>query len=118
VIEAACLGALALLAMGCLAMWASAIRRLTVGTDGILVTKGTKSEELHFPDIAAVALALVERGKGERRLDIKVTLRDRSEMYVLPRRCDPFDAYATLKRAWEQGRAAAAAAPSIPASAA
>jgi hypothetical protein len=117
-IEAACLGALVLVVMGYTAVWASSIRRLTIGTDGISVAKGIKSQGLYFSDIAAVGLVLVERGRGERRLDVKVTLKDESSLYVLPRRCDPFDVYATLKGAWQRGCAAAAAAARIPASAA
>lgn len=118
IIEVACLGAASLVVTGYLAPWIFSVRRLTIGTDGIIVAKGLKSPGLYFADIAAVALVLVERGKSERSLDVAVTLNDKTTMSVLPRRCDPFDVYATLRRAWQEGRAAAASVVRIPASAA
>lgn len=117
-IEALCLATLAAVGLGYLAIWNSWVRRLTIGTDGIVVARGIKPLGLYFSDIATMGLVLVERGRGERHLDVRVTLGDRTAILVLPRSGDPFDVYATLKRAWEQGRAAAAATPSIPASAA
>lgn len=113
-IELACVGAAASILMGYLAVWTSAIRRLAIRTDGITVTKGTMSSTLNFPNITAIAIALVRRGRSEHRLDVKVTSRDKSATYVLPRRCDPFDVYATLKGAWERGRTSAAPVARIP----
>jgi hypothetical protein len=117
-IEAACLGAAALLLMGYFAVWNSSVRRIMVKTEGISVTTGITSYALRFPNITAITITVVERGKGRRRLDVKVTSRDKRETYVLPRRCDPFEVYATLKAAWERGRTAAAPLAEIPVSAA
>jgi hypothetical protein len=117
-IETACFGAVALLVMGYIAVWNSSVRRLTVKSDGISVTTGITSKALRFPDVTAIAIALVRQGKGRRRLDVRVTSRDKSETYVLPRSCDPFEIYATLKAAWERGRTASAHLAEIPVSAA
>jgi len=84
------------------------VRQLTVGKEGLTVAKGMRPRVLNYADIEGVGL-LVVGGKLERHLDVKVTFRDRSAMYVLPRRCDPFDVYAIVKAAWERGRSAAAA---------
>ncbi len=117
-IEVVCLGALALVTLCYAGIWNSSIRRLTIGSDGIMVAKGIKSQGLYYSDIAAVAIVLAERGRSERYIDVRVALKGKIQVSVLPRGGDPFDVYATLKRAWEEGRAAAAATPSIPASAA
>lgn len=113
-IEAACFGVIAFTFMGYLAAWSSSIRRLAIAADGVTITRGAKSNKLRFPNITAITIALVRRGRNQRRLDVKVTSRDKSETYVLPGRCDPFEVYATLKAAWEQGRTVAAPVARIP----
>jgi hypothetical protein len=84
------------------------VRRLTVGKQDLIVTKGTKPRVLNYADIDAVGLFVVA-GKAERHFDVKVTFRDKSATYVLPWGCDPFDVYATVKAAWERARTASAA---------
>jgi hypothetical protein len=88
--------------------WLRSVRRLTVGKEGLTVAKGRRRRVLSYADIEAVGLFVVG-GKAERHLDVKVTFRDRSAMYVLPRSCDPFDVYAMVKAAWERGRTAVTA---------
>jgi hypothetical protein len=86
----------------------SSVRRLTVGKQDLTVTKGLRSRVFNYADIQSVGLDVVGRS-SERRLAVKVTFNDKSASHVLPRRCDPFDVYATVKAAWEGGRKAAAA---------
>ncbi|HZO83079.1 MAG TPA: hypothetical protein VFB33_15400 [Candidatus Binataceae bacterium] len=117
-IETLCVGTIAVILLIHFAIWNSSIRRLTIAAADIVVVKGLRQQARRYPEIAAVALVLAQRGKGERYLDVRIKLRDRTALSVLPRRADPFEVYATLKRAWQQGCAAAAAMPSIPASAA
>jgi hypothetical protein len=95
--------------LGGYAAWrVRSVRRLTVGNDGLTVVKGTKPRVLSYADIETVGLSVVD-GKAERHLNVKITFRDKSAMYVLPWRCDPFDVYATVKAAWARGSRAAAA---------
>ena len=86
----------------------SSVRRLTVGKQDLTVTKGLRSSVFNYADIQSVGLAVAGRS-SERRLDVTVTFNDKSASHVLPRHCDPFDVYATVKAAWEGGRKAAAA---------
>jgi hypothetical protein len=81
------------------------VRRLTVGKHGLTVAKGRTPRVLNYIDIEDVGLFVVG-GKAERHLDVKVKFRDESAAYVLPWGCDPFEVYATVKAAWERGRAA------------
>lgn len=113
-VEAACLGVIALLVMIYFALWSSSVRSLVVKPDGISVITGITSKGIEFPYVTAIAITLVQQGRIKRRLDVKVTSRDKSEVYVLPRRSDPFEVYATLKAAWEQGRNSAAPLARIP----
>jgi hypothetical protein len=107
-IQLACTGAMVLI-LAALGAWRlRSIRRLTVGKQDLSVVKGRKPRVFSYADIDAVGLFVVG-GKAERHLDVKVTFRDKSATYVLPRHCDPFDVYATVKAAWERGRTAAAA---------
>lgn len=89
--------------------WLGSVRRLTVGKDGLTVAKGMRPRTLSYADIEAVGLFVVG-GNAKRHLDVKVTFRDRSAMYILPARRDPFDVYAIVKASWEDGRAADASA--------
>ena len=101
-------GAMALLLAGYATWRLRSVRRLTVGTDGLTVIKGTKSLVISYADVEGVGLSVMG-GRAERHLNVKVTFRDKSATFVLPWRCDPFDIYATVKAAWARWSSAAAA---------
>jgi hypothetical protein len=103
--------AMVLVLMAFASRWLGSVRRLTVGKEGLTVAKGMRPRELSYADIEAVGLFVVG-GNARRYLDVKVTFRDRSAMYILPARHDPFDVYAIVKASWEEGRAAMPAAAS------
>ena len=107
-VQLLCAVAMALVVAAFVAWRLRAVRRLTVGKQDLIVTKGTKPRVLNYADIDAVGLFVVA-GKAERHFDVKVTFRDKSATYVLPWGCDPFDVYATVKAAWERARIASAA---------
>jgi hypothetical protein len=101
--------AIVMLLLGAFAAWrAGSVRRLTVGKQDLTVTKGLRSHVFNYADIEGVGLAVVG-DSAERHLDVKLTFNDKSASHVLPWQCDPFDAYAMVKAAWEGGRKAAAA---------
>lgn len=108
-LQLACVGAMLALLAGYAAWRLRSVRRLTVAREGLIVAKGAQSRVFNYVDIEEVSMFVVG-SKAERHLDVKVTFRDQSALYVLPWRCDPFDVYATVKAAWERGRAAAMAA--------
>lgn len=113
-VELLCLAALAMLVFGYLVMRVLAVQRLTVSGDGVAVAKGIGRNALSFKEVGAVGLAVVN-GRGERHLDVRLTMRDSgAAVYVLPRDCDPFDVYATVRAAWERSRTAAAKGPVAP----
>ncbi len=107
-VQLLCAVAMALVVAAFVAWRLRSVRRLTVGKQDLIVTKGTKPRVLNYADIDAVGLFVVA-GKAERHFDVKVTFRDKSATYVLPWGCDPFDVYATVKAAWERARIASAA---------
>ena len=107
-VQLLCAVAMALVVAAFVAWRLRSVRRLTVGKQDLIVTKGTKPRVLNYADIDAVGLFVVA-GKAERHFDVKVTFRDKSATYVLPWGCDPFDVYATVKAAWERARTASAA---------
>jgi hypothetical protein len=107
-VQLLCAVAMALVVAAFVAWRLRSVRRLTVGKQDLIVTKGTKRRVLNYADIDAVGLFVVA-GKAERHFDVKVTFRDKSATYVLPWGCDPFDVYATVKAAWERARTASAA---------
>lgn len=113
-VQLACFAVLALILTGYMVAWSSSVRRLAIRTEGITVIKGTRPVTIQFPSITGLEIALVREGKSKRHLDVKVTSRDKSHVYVLPRCCDPFEVYATVKAAWERGRTAAATLTRIP----
>lgn len=108
-LEIVCFGILAMVVLGYLALWTSRVRRLAVTSDGLEITKGLQSRALGFKEIDTVTLAM-SGSQTQRRLDVKLELDDGGSIYVLPRKCDPFDIYATVKAAWKHGRSSTASA--------
>ena len=104
--------AMALVLAAFASRWLGSVRRLTIGKDELTVAKGMRPRVLSYADIEAAGLFVVG-SKAKRHLDVKITFRDRSAMYVLPAGCDPFDVYAIVKASWEGGRSAAASATPI-----
>jgi hypothetical protein len=104
--------AMALVVSAFASRWLGSVRRLTIGKDELTVAKGMRPRVLSYADIEAVGLFVVG-SEARRHLDVKVTFRDRSAMYVLPAGCDPFDGYAIVKASWESGRSSTASATPI-----
>lgn len=98
------LGALVVMVLAYLLGRARAVQRLIVTNGGVTVAHGLGSQVLRFSDTEAVSIALVTSLRGDRHLDVRITLQDESAVRVLPLRCDPFDVYATIKAAFEKSR--------------
>jgi hypothetical protein len=98
------LGALVLIVLAYLLGRARAVQRLIVTNTGVTVARGLGSQVVRFGDAESVGISLVTNLRGERYLDVRMTLPDQRVMRVLPLRCDPFDVYATIKAAFEKHR--------------
>ena len=97
--------ALLLLGAACGGWWMRCVRRLSVGERELTISRGLRPREFEYADIETVGLRVVGE-KADRRLDVRVTFRDNSAIYVLPWRCDPFEVYVTVKAAYEASQAA------------